>query len=289
MSEMPVWAIMPLVNGRDLTMAAIADVLAQNVPTRVLVVGQGCDPELRRELERVSEDDPLRVFCWWFEPPLPSLSQCWNTALRFVWQTGGTEALVLNNDTRIDPRTVSILQAILTWPKKGNLFVSAVGVTQEQYEGRPDPLFPLSKTDSILNTDAVYDSLSHGGPDFSCYMISREAHEKYPFDEGFIPCYGEDCDTHRRYMLGGDGEKIFSINLPYHHIGHGSQTLKAMDPDRRAALERRIEGSREYYRSKWGSGGINNETLTIPFDQSSAQPNVTNPDLQRAILHPAEA
>jgi hypothetical protein len=126
--------------------------------------------------------------------------------------------------------------------------------------------------------------VSKGGPDFSCFLISKEGHEKYPFDEAFSPAYCEDLDMHRRYILGGDGDKIFSVNLPYWHVDHGSGTLKAVSAERRAKIEGQINaGSRAYYQRKWG-GPVNAERYTIPFEEQSAQDGVTTPELQRVIL-----
>ena len=155
------------------------------------------------------------------------------------------------------------------------MFVSAVGVTKEQFN-RDEPSGIPSLSDGIRLT-------TKGGPDFSCYLITKEAHEKYPFDEAFIPAFAEDLDMHRRYMLGGDGHRNFSVNLPFHHVKGGSQTLKTMTPEKKAAWEDRInKGSRAHYRSKWG-GDVNAERFTIPFDVESAQDGVTTPDLQRMI------
>lgn len=272
------WAICPVMGAPELTEAAIGDLLAQSIPIKILIINQGVESSFRQRLEQISEEYPDRVFCWAHNPPLPSLSSSWNRALRFVWSLGGTEALVINNDTRIRPRTYELLRGIHAHTQA--LFVSAVGVTAEQYEA-----YDGSDLGWLTGPDA--DGWGHpnapGGPDFSCFMISRECHEKYPFDEGFIPAYGEDCSYHRELMLADEGKLIYSINLPYHHVDHGSGTLKSLPGDQRAALERRIGQSREYYRRKWGPGGINGETFTRPFDPSSARPHVTNPELQALV------
>lgn len=268
------WCVMPVLAGPQMTEDAIGDLLAQTVPTKILIVNQGVDDEFRLRLERIAEEYPDRVCVWSHVPPLPSLSATWNRALRFVWESGGTEALVVNNDLRLSPLTLQLLKPTLVYEPA--LFVSAVGVTEEQ--------FAAFQQKTAFGAQVVALDESHGGPDFSCFLISKTGHEKYPFDEGFIPCYGEDCSTHREYMLGGDGERIFSINLPYHHIGGGSNTLKALPPDQREKLERRIGASREYYARKWG-GSINHERFTIPFDPDSAQDGVTNPELQAACMN----
>lgn len=287
------WCVMPVLAGPELTLAAIADVLAQSIPTRLLIINQGVDDAFRLQLERIAEAHADRIFVWSHMPPLPSLAATWNRALDFVWATGGEAALVVNNDVRLHRQTAEVLTC--AHRRTEALFVTAVGVTVAQF----DPAVryhgyvgkqPAREGDAAIvttPTDAEIDLMARGGPDFSCFLISREAHQKYRFDDAFVPAYGEDCDLHRRYMLSGDGDKIFSINLPYHHVDHGSGTLKSLPPGERSALERRLGQSRAYYARKWG-GGINHETFTIPFDAASAQAGVTNPELQRAILQPAE-
>jgi hypothetical protein len=258
----PIYCVMPILAHPEYTRAAIADVLAQSVPVRLLLINQGIEDAFRDELEQIAEEFADQVLLWSHQPSLPSLSATWNTALDFVWAVGGEVALVVNNDVRLDPRTVSILDAVLTWPKKGNLFVSCVGVTAEQFEGRPEPLFSPPEGETIPQLDAAYDTLTKGGPDFSCFLISRACHARFRFDEHFTPAFCEDLDYHRTLMLAGESARIFSVNLPYLH--YGSATLKTVAD--RAPIDRAIEaGSRAYYTQKWG-GPVNAETFFTPFN-----------------------
>jgi hypothetical protein len=275
---------MPVLGAPELTEAAIADCLAQSVPVRLLIVNQGVPTPFRSRLEQIAEEYADRILLWHHDPPLPSLSATWNRALRFCWESGADKALVINNDVRLRPDTVEKLETVLTWPKREVLFVTAVGVTGEQFAQNVDLIPADLQRDNLTipELDSIFDRLSKGGPDFSCYMLRREAHERYPFDEGFIPAFTEDVDQHRRYMLNGDGHRIFSINLPFHHIGGGSQTLKSMSPEARAKHEARIGISRAHYKAKWG-GDVNQERYTIPFDPESDQDGVTTPELQKAI------
>lgn len=255
---------MPVLADMKLTRAAIADVLNQTIPVKLLVINQGCSDEMRTEFEQLAEQND-RIYIWSYDPPLPSLSAAWNRALQFVWDTGETYAFLINNDIRMHREMLSGLRYCAS--TLDGWFVSGVGVHQQ--------------VDTIDVSAAV--TGSRGGPDFSCYLITKEGHQTYPFDEGFIPAYCEDLDTHRRYMLGGHGDKIFSVNLPYWHVGGGSGTLKALDPDKRAALEAKIGASRAYYERKWG-GPVNQERFTVPFDERTAQEGVTTPELQKGQL-----
>lgn len=252
MSPSPTWIVMPVLGARAYTLAAIADCLRQSVPTRLLVINQGVDDDFRDELERTAEAQPDRVFLWSHVPPLPSLAATWNRALDFVWAAGGTEALVVNNDVRLPGDLVEVLHVAQI--RTDALFVSAVGVTEADYH--PEWL-TLQQVQDL--TDGP-----KGGPDFSCFLITREGHQRYRFDENFIPAYTEDVDMHRRFMLGGDGSRIFSVPLPYLHYASG--TLKSVDAAKKAAIEAQISaGSRAYYRAKWG-GPVNEETYLSPFN-----------------------
>lgn len=267
MSEQPTWCIMPILANRAYTITAIADLLVQSVPTRLLLVNQGVEDLFREELERIAEAYADRVLLWSHQPPLPSLAATWNRALDFVWEVGGTEALVVNNDVRLHRETVERLTSVLRMTEA--LFVSAVGVTPEQF----DPTRGLVLCD---DPDSDHPKLAKGGPDFSCFLISRECHHggafaAYRFDEGFTPAFCEDLDYHRRLMLAGEGARIFSVNVPFLH--YGSATRKTLEAPERMKLDRAIEqGSRTYYAKKWG-GPVNAETFLLPFGGGWSAPS----------------
>ena len=272
-TQPPIWCIMPIAGAESYTDAAILDLLAQSVPTRILLINQGIETPFREHLEQICEQNDNRVFLWNHDPCLPSLSMSWNLGLRFAWNCGGTEALVVNNDVRLHQKTVDYLHGMLG--HVDSFFISAVGVTEEQFEAYDGAEPLLTPPDAEGWGHPVH----KGGPDFSCFLLSKAGHEKYPFDENFVPAYCEDLDMHRRYMLGGDGDKIFSINLPYLHFASG--TLKSFSDEQRAHWQSKIGQSRAYYEKKWG-GPVNGERYTIPFEPKSAQDGVTTPDLQRA-------
>lgn len=246
---------MPVLAHPEYTRAAISDVLAQTVPVRLLIINQGVDEAFREELEKIAEASPDRVLVWSHQPPLPSLAATWNRALAAVWEastgdTAGWVALVVNNDVRLRPDTIAMLRTVQD--QTDALFVSCVGVTPEDF----------ARTQKEAAIDLVGDLTQLGGPDFSCFLISFACHDRFRFDEHFIPAFCEDLDYHRRLLLAGEGARIFSINLPYLH--YGSATIKALEPKSRAATERAIEtGSRAYYARKWG-GPVNAERYRMP-------------------------
>ena len=267
MTDHPIYCVMPILAHPEYTRAAIADCLAQSVAIRLLLINQGVDDPFRDELEKIAEEYSGRVLLWSHQPPLPSLSATWNRALDFVWEAGGKVALVVNNDVRLAHDTVAALCGARG--QTDALFVSAVGVTGEQF-----------RQTSIDERDLGDVLSSRGGPDFSCFLISRECHEQFRFDEGFTPAFCEDLDYHRRLLLAGEGARIFSVNLPYLH--YGSATRQTLDAPVRMKLDRAIEaGSRAYYVRKWG-GPVNQERFVLPFHQTEDR-DVTTPALQAMV------
>ena len=266
----PPWIIMPVLAGPEVTVAALADCLTQTVPARILVVNQGVDDGFRHQLEQYAEEYEDRLLVWSHVPPLPSLSATWNRALDAAWEAGAEMALVVNNDVRLRRDTIERLQTVLQ--QEAALFVSAVGVDEQSWGS------PLESADLR----------SRGGPDFSCFLIARYCHERFRFDEGFIPAFCEDLDYHRRLMLAGEGGRIFSVNVPYLHLA--SHTLKTLAPGEAQRIRAEIETiSRGYYREKWG-GSVNEETFLLPFGAPSGwtrtDGSATTPYLQ---AHPEEA
>lgn len=263
MTPVPVWVIMPVRAHRDYTIAAIGDVLQQSQPVILLVINQGVDDAFRTELERVAENTlgGGEVLLWSHVPPLPSLSATWNRALDAAWAGGAEWALVVNNDVRLHSQTVQWLRHILE--RERALFVSCVGVTAEQFDSAVTYTdYDFWDAHSEMERYAGQ-LISRGGPDFSCFLISKACHARFKFDEQFIPAFCEDLDYHRRLMLAGEGVRIFSVNLPYLH--YASATLKALPQAEADKIRQQIESvSRVYYAKKWG-GPVNAERYLVPF------------------------
>ena len=257
------WAIVVALNQPERTRKTISDLLAQSEKPRVLLLAQGVDWNFRGQIESWAEEDK-RILPWFHDPPLPSLSASWNRALRFCWALGEGVALVCNND--IELREDTLLWLSMTMQEEEALFVSAVGVDQV---GWGDRLVEVLEEPSAMK----------GGPDFSCFLISQECHTKFPFDEAFIPAYTEDCDLHRRVMLAGEGQRMFSINVPYLH--HASGTLKEMPEERAQAIKAMIHTvARAHYKAKWG-GDVNQEKFKVPFGPEEVE-GVTTAELFHA-------
>lgn len=258
------WIIMPWINNSKVTIEAAESVLAQDIESpNLLLIANGVTSGDRYRIENwITQYQHVRVHPWWHNPTLQSLAATWNLALDFVWAQGAEYAWNCNNDIVTKPDTYRKL--VERMKEDDALFVSAVGVNEETWN---------NPSGAMLQ--------SKGGPDYSCYAISKECHKKYRFDENFIPAYLEDCDNHRTIMLAGEGHRIYSIDVPYLHYASGS--LKAMNPIEREQVEKAItEGSRTYYTRKWG-GDVNSERFLIPFGPAPQGPDfcTSNPQIQR--------
>lgn len=268
MTEKPNWTIMPFIDCWDYTWKAALDVLEQDPRPSLLLIDNGSTRETRLKAEEFCKDGitpGVNLLLWRHAPPLPSLAATWNRALDFVWEAGGEHALVVNNDVRLHQHTYSMLH----WAqaKTGALFITGVGVREEEFDSHEDyNKLPMGSGD--WNSDELV--FSKGGPDFSCFLISRACHERYRFDENFVPCYHEDNDYHRRMILGGDGDKIFSINVPFLHFG--SVTINR-DEKTKAEWGAKFEKCQAYYLKKWG-GMPGHELFEVPFGAAPAEDQV---------------
>jgi len=253
-----VWAIIPFIDLPEMTMQAANDVLDQSVETRVLLIANDCTDETVRQMETFCKGSD-RVLLWNHRPALPALGATWNEGLRFCFGAGAEEVLVVNNDVRLHPRTVHLLgAALLGGGEEPPFFVSAVNAG-----GIADPY--------------EWDLSMKGGPDFSCFMVTREFFEKYPFDPELT--YAGDLDTHRRVLLAGDGDKMYSVNVPYHHLA--SQTLKQLPPEKAQIYHAQADAHRAYYARKWG-GPVNLEKWRVPFSGEDEE-GITTPELFDAV------
>jgi GT2 family glycosyltransferase len=85
-------------------------------------------------------------------------------------------------------------------------------------------------------------------PDFSAFLIRREAWEKIGrFDEG-MKFYASDVDYHVRGAKLGI--PMMKANVPYFHLG--SSTLKNAPVEERAEIEHQADLDRAFFETKWG-------------------------------------
>lgn len=248
--------IIPFIDCLDMTGNAIADAVGQLDGTvDVLLIDQGSGAEVRAFAERTVQLD-TRTRLWQHRPPMPSLAATWNRALDYAWDAGYSDAMVWNNDIRVHKDMYARLRDVAAHHKLW--FTTPVNVAQsgdpEQWQLLPD-----------MHVLAAAAGPTLGGPDFSCFLIHRECHAKYRFDERFQPAYHEDGDYHRRMWLGGDGVRIAGVTLPYLHFG--SATIKRSD-EAQVAFAPQFAACRARYVAKWG-GEPHHETKVVPMAESA--------------------
>ena len=264
--------IMPCLNCWSYTELAVQDALAQTLEPTVLVVDNGSTDETRTKLDAWRWKEP-RLLAWHHTPPLLSLSATWNRALRFAWDAGHTDALVVNNDVRLHAMTYEVLRRRRQCDPVEPWFVTGVGVSEEDFQGDAGTLFDRQAAKH------GWCPLDVGGPDFSCFLICEDGHAAYPFDEGYVPAYCEDVDLHRRFMLNGHGSKIFGCAVPFLHWG--SRTVNQSE-EFMTAFHAKFDQAAAYHARKWG-GPTNQETFLTPFGENEPRGDAAHtatPDLQ---------
>jgi hypothetical protein len=180
------------------------------------------------------------------------VSAGWNWSLNYLFDILRPDecdhVLVCGNDTIIPRYAYSALLST-------NLpFVTGVDVGMNPLPENPD-ILPLCPH-----------------PDFSCYLIRREAWETIgPFDEKMV-MYSQDQDWHIRAHYAG--VKLWKASVPYQH--ERSSTLHRARPEEQRLIHERANLDRMELRRKWGvpAGGPQYEALFSPETFGSGrQPN----------------
>lgn len=214
-------------NALELTKAAVASVLEQDVPVTLFVVDNHSTDGTAEWLET----QPVIVNR--FKPAL-GVSAGWNHGLNNIFrrrdpriQIPGFNAdhcLVVNNDVVLRPDTYRELLA------DGGPFVTGVGV------------------DTIEAIGGEFWKSSRPHPDFSCWLIRREAWEKVGCFDERMHLYASDADYHVQLHLAGIS--AYTIGLPFYHYASG--TLKSAHPAERARIEAQADKDRDAFEQKWG-------------------------------------
>ncbi len=210
-------------NGLAYSKACLDTLLAQSVPVDILVVDNASTDGTAPWL--ISQQHRHPNLYRWSMQEVGSVAYCWNIALRWGWAGGHTEALVVNNDTELLPRTYEMLRDNLG--DRGML--TAVGMDK-------DPAHP----------GLVIAYRPH--PDYSCYMMAKWAHERVPFDEGYVGGYFEDARSHA--MLYRAGIAADSMDLGFLHRSSG--TLKSATPAEKARIDRNYAANKERFLAQYG-------------------------------------
>lgn len=267
------WVIMPFINNAGLTVDAAQDVLDQSVRTTLLLVDNGSSDRTAFNVVQewaLTKNVRDRVLMWSYPTGFPSLAGIWNRALQFAWSAGADRAWVVNNDVRLHPRTLEVLSGVMDYGTAW--FVTANSVRSDGWALFQKQLREVNDIGAAAVDDYILsiigDPPRHSGPDFSCFLISRECHKWFQFDERFAPAYHEDNDYHRRLELAGLGDRIFGVNFPFLHFGSG--TVNAMEPAARTRFHDKFHACQQYYVEKWG-GLPHHETYLHPFNAAGGR------------------
>lgn len=204
-------------NNLFLTRRTISSVLAQDIPTFINIIDNG------------STDGTHEVF----EPEIliayasnKGVSRGWNDGLDVLFRREHADhVLVLNNDVVLPPW---FFRYLLGYPTP---FITGIAVDDMDDIREPATEQPLCPH-----------------PDFSAFLICREAWEKIgEFDER-MKLYASDCDYHiRGHRLG---VSMMKANVPYFHAS--SSTLKNASPEERIQIEAQANADRAVFHSLYG-------------------------------------
>lgn len=261
--------ILPYHHQLEHTLRALADASAQRplVPDldrapRIILLNNGGPVDSLTSLPPSPQ-----VLRWHAALPFPSLAAAWNTMLDLAWSLGHQDALVINNDIRMAPEMYATLRRLAH--QYGLWIATPVNIRDSAHPGRWQTTDLTAAADVL---EAGGGSPAFGGPDFSCFLIRRECHQRVRFDERFRPAYHEDNDYTRRLWLAGFGPRIAGLPLPYWHLG--SATINRT-PEVAAAFASKFAACQQRYIEKWG--GLPHQETKLTPDSEESIPGVGTP------------
>ena len=223
--------IVPTLNNLRLTQQAVKSFLAQDIGrVHVLIIDNGStDGTIHWAGSSANGRTSLII------NPKQSVASAWNIGLEIAFEIRTMDyALVCNNDVVLRPDTYRVLK------EQGLSFVSGIGRSDNTcLEG------------GLPHSGILLPGSWRPHPDFSCFLIRRPVWEKVgPFDEKYTPGFFEDNDYHVR--MHRMGIRAGCVDLPFHHVGAGSQTIKHMSASDRRKLQEAADRNRERFRVKYG-------------------------------------
>lgn len=225
------WIVVVARDNLDLLRAAVESFDRQDADggVHVLCVDNGSGPDVVSWLRYRTGITSIHF------NPQHSVARAWNAALKYLFSLGGSRfverVLVCNSDVVLRPDTWRLLES------EQADFVTGVGNSNSACISGPHP---------IPNPDA-----KRPHPDFSCFMISRWCYAKVgEFDEQFLGAFCEDSDYHCR--MYNAGVAAYAIDLPFLHVGGGSQTIKRAAEFEQEQISKRAAVNRGLFKRKWG-------------------------------------
>jgi len=222
------WIVMPVRNCMALTKTAIQSCLEQDIgDVQVVVMDNGSTDGVLSYLRSVPQVQVV------YAPPPMGVTAMWNEALEHLFGSGAEHVLVINNDVQLRSDTYRLLV------QDGGSFVTSVGTS----------------TDGAQFPGGTPTMARRPHPDFSCFLIRREAWEKVgKFDERMV-IYCQDLDYHLR--LHRAGIDAYCLDIPFYHYASG--TLKSAEEGDRERILQQAQHDREQFKLKWGFEGGTDE------------------------------
>jgi GT2 family glycosyltransferase len=208
-------------NNLELTKRCVESVRAQDIKTTVVIVdNHSTDGTLDWLWDSGTTSDNTLV------PDNRGVSYGWNHGLRCLFTIDNARhVLVIGNDTVLPPHLYRTLLSV-------NLpFVTGVAVDNMEQALQPPAVFPLTPN-----------------PDFSAFLIRREAWETIgKFDER-MKHYCSDCDYHiRGHRIG---VPMVKASVPFYH--ERSSTIRLASPEERLEIETQANKDREVFKGLYG-------------------------------------
>ena len=208
-------------NNRYLTRRAVASALHQDIPVNLMVVDDGSTDGTSEMLEAISEKYNNMMVV---HAQNRGVSRNWNLGLRCFFSQGAEHVLVLNNDVILGKSFYRNLLEV-----EGGL-VSGISTSDI----------------SEVNRGPAREFAPH--PDFSGYLLRREAWKKLgPFDDR-MQFYCSDNDYHvRAHRLG---IPFVNSGVPFYH--ERSSTLKNAPREEHEAMCKQADADRAVFKSIYG-------------------------------------
>lgn len=220
-------------NNLELTKRCVGSILSQDVQTEIMIFDNGSeDGTPKWAAEQLPEGSPIGQI-----PHNAGVSFGWNFGLNHFFKNGAHHVLVLNNDVVLPHWWYrEILQYLgdSHWRPLGVKepveFVTGVSVGDMREIAMPAERHIL---------------VSH--PDFSGFLITRNAWEKIgPFDENLVSYCG-DLDYHIRAHR--KGVNLWNAGSPFYH--ERSSTINSAAPKEKRVLQLQADADRAAFAEKW--------------------------------------
>jgi GT2 family glycosyltransferase len=199
----------------------VASILAQDIPTDLIIVDNGSGEETIDWLHDLTQSHTVA-----FNPTNRGITAAWNQGARLVFETMKEDAVfIANNDIILPPWFLSELIS---------------------YDGALVSGVSVDRMEQIAERPARMERSFH--PDFSGFLLRREAWEKIgPFDERMVN-YCSDCAYHIEAIR--KGIQLYGTGIPFYH--ERSSTLNLAPPEEHFEMSRQADADRQVFRSIYG-------------------------------------